>query len=71
MSRIVIVILIHHHYEPMELIQESVPETEKNIYFWGVERWRCVRLITSPQSLNRLSRQFGILNIGLHGLLRG
>jgi hypothetical protein len=31
--------------------------------FWGVERGRFVLLTTLPQSLSRLSRQCGILNI--------
>jgi hypothetical protein len=33
-----------------------------------VERGRCVGLTSSP-SVSRLSRQCGILNIGLHGLV--
>jgi hypothetical protein len=31
--------------------------------FWGVERGRCVRLTTLRQSVSRLSRQCGILDI--------
>jgi hypothetical protein len=31
--------------------------------FWGIERGRCVGLITSPPSVSRVSRQCGILNI--------
>jgi hypothetical protein len=34
-----------------------------NKCFWGVERGRCVRLITSPTSVSLFSRQCAIINI--------
>jgi hypothetical protein len=31
--------------------------------FWGVEHGCCVKLATSPQSVDRFSRQYGITNM--------
>jgi hypothetical protein len=39
-----------------------VPEAEQ-LSFWEVERGRCVGRTISPQSVSRLSRQYGIFDI--------
>jgi hypothetical protein len=41
----------------------NVYQKQENNSLWGVERGRCVGLITLPPSVSRLSRQSGILNI--------
>jgi hypothetical protein len=38
-------------------------QKQKKLCFWGVERGRCVGLISIPPSVSRLCRQCGILNI--------
>jgi hypothetical protein len=47
----------------LSLWQKWVPETWKYVCFWGVKCGGCVGLTTLPQSVGRLSKQCGILNI--------